>query len=200
MFNTAPGVEIPFPEKIEEGFKRYDYGFSCNISFEKLEPLFNEFCDKLEEPLHMALHVPLSSYEEAKLQNKENVEPVPHDKVMYLKGFSKDRLDLIMQAYGGILMRDGMSQLAVVSSVSKDEIFIRKYKIVAIRSKEPDKYIPLLNKYGIEEKESLITVWDTISPEHPGKRRRISVKGKDIYHVVRMLEKQGLSAGEIIET
>jgi hypothetical protein len=195
MFQTAPGVSIPFPEKIEEGFTRYSHGFMCNISFEKLEPLVKEFYRGLDDPVFLAIHIPLNQHEEKRFRGaaKEHF----HDEVLYLDGCSVGQIDLIMQAYGEILFCDGMSKFAVASHVSKDEIFIEKYKLVYIMSENSDKYIPLLNKYGIIEKETLDTVWKTFLPEYPGECRRIRIKGKDIYYVVKKLREQGMYTGKI---
>lgn len=48
MFQTAPGVTIPFPDKIQEEFKVYDgKSIYANISFEKLKPILTEFYHSL---------------------------------------------------------------------------------------------------------------------------------------------------------
>ena len=47
MFQTAPGVTIPFPEKIQEQFQVYEGQLiRANISFEKLRPILTEFLPK----------------------------------------------------------------------------------------------------------------------------------------------------------
>lgn len=54
MFQTAPGVTIPFPEKIQEQFQVYDgQSIQANISFEKLKSLLTEFYQSLPEPLFL---------------------------------------------------------------------------------------------------------------------------------------------------
>lgn len=60
MFNLASGVSVPFPEKLKEGFQRKDNSLICNISFEKLKPILEEFYHGLDQPLFLALHVPLN--------------------------------------------------------------------------------------------------------------------------------------------
>ena len=52
MFQTASGVTIPSPEKIQEQFQVYEEQcVRANISFEKLQPLITEFYRSLPEPL-----------------------------------------------------------------------------------------------------------------------------------------------------
>ena len=44
MFQTAPGVTIPFPEKIQEQFQVYEgQSIQANISFEKLKFLLDVY-------------------------------------------------------------------------------------------------------------------------------------------------------------
>ena len=54
MFQTAPGVTIPFPEKIQEQFQVYEGQLiRANISFEKLRPILTEFYQSLPEPVNV---------------------------------------------------------------------------------------------------------------------------------------------------
>ena len=65
MFQTAPGVTIPFPERIQEQFQVYEgQSIQANISFEKLKPLITEFYQSIPEPLFFVLQIPLSIQEE----------------------------------------------------------------------------------------------------------------------------------------
>jgi hypothetical protein len=193
MFKTASGVFIPFPERITEGYKRIEPGFKCNVSFEKLQPLFTDFYLGLEEPLFFILHTPLTTYEEARQKDTDNL----HEQVYYMTECSKDRIGMIMQAYGEILFNDGMIKIGISSQVSREELFIAKYKIVFIYSKDKDKYVPLMEKYGLTETDPLVTAWDTFSAEHPGLCRRIKIKGKDGYYVRDKLIELGMYKGEI---
>ena len=50
MFQTAPGVTIPFPEKIQEQFQVYEgQSIQADISFEKLKFLLTEFYQSLPQ-------------------------------------------------------------------------------------------------------------------------------------------------------
>ena len=75
MFQTASGVTIPFPERIQEQFQVYEeQSIRANISFEKLKPLITEFYQSLPEPLFFVLQIPLSILEERQLG---------HDKILH---------------------------------------------------------------------------------------------------------------------
>lgn len=197
MFQTAPGVTIPFPDKIQEQFQVYEgKSIYANISFEKLKPILTEFYHNLPEPLFFVLQLPLSIHEERKLKDSNTF----HQEVCYLDGQTKSQIDDIIEKYGQILLEDGMSQFAVASHVNNEEIFIQKYKLTAFYSSSPRRFIPFLQRYGLTETDNLITVWNTFSQETPGECRRVSINGFDVYDVAEQLKKQGMYRAKIIES
>ena len=59
MFQTAPGVTIPFPEKIQEQFQVYEGQLiRANISFEKLRPILTEFYKACLSPCFLCCKCP----------------------------------------------------------------------------------------------------------------------------------------------
>ena len=196
MFQTAPGVTIPFPEKIQEQFQVYEgQSIQANISFEKLKFLLTEFYQSLPEPLFFVLQLPLSIQEERQL----GYDKILHQEVCYLDGQTRNQIDSILNSYGEILLEDGISQFAIASHVNHEEIFIQKYKLTDLYSLSPRHFIPLLQRYGITETVYLFTVWDTFSQETPGECRRISMKGLDVYDIEERLKEQGMYRAKIIE-
>lgn len=196
MFQTAPGVTIPFPERIKEQFQVYEgRAIRANISFEKLKPLLTEFYRSLPEPLFFVLQLPLSMQEERQLGQDKTY----HQEVCYLDGQTRDQIDSILDLYGQILLEDGMSQFAIASHANHEEIFIQKYKLTDLYSPSPRRLIPLLQRYGLTETGHLVTVWDTFTQEAPGECRRISRKGLDAYGIRERLKEQGMYRAKIIE-
>lgn len=193
MFQTAPGVTIPYPKKIKEEYQLFPKAVMANISYEKLHPLVQEFYQELEEPLFFVLQIPLSRKEEEEFSDGEF-----HQKVMYLDGLTKRQVAGIFNRYGEVLLQDGMSQFAVASHRSKEEIFVQKYKLTEIYAPDPQKYLPLLKRYGLTASEEMTTVWNTFSRESPGECRRVTVSGMDCYTVAEALEKQGMYVAKII--
>ncbi|MGI6162176.1 MAG: hypothetical protein ACOYJD_09130, partial [Christensenellales bacterium] len=146
LFKTAPGVTIPFPEKILETYEVFEgKGIRANVSYEKLADLVKDFYTLLPEPLFLVMHLPLTMHEESEMGIKGKL----HEKVLYLDGQTQDEINAIMDSYGSLLLGDGMSQFAIASHKNNDEIFIQEYKAVDIESKAPEKYIHLLTKYGL---------------------------------------------------
>ena len=129
MFQTAPGVTIPLPERIQEQFQVYEgQSIQANISFEKLKPLITEFYQSIPEPLFFVLQIPLSIQEERQLGH----DRILHQEVCYLDGQTRDQIDSILNLYGQILLEDGISQFAIASHSNDEEIFIQKYKLVGL--------------------------------------------------------------------
>lgn len=177
---------------------RFDRCLKCNISFEKLKPLLKDFYHNIDEPVFVAIHVPLSRKEEGEM--KQDGRSILHEEVLYMGEAKKEQVDKILYDYGDIILNDGMSKFAVASIPSKDEIFIEKYKITYLYGRDLDKHTELMKKYSIRETESLVTAWDTFSPEHPGRCSRIDINGIDIYYVVNELKKLGMYRAKVIET
>lgn len=197
MFQTALGVTIPFPEKIKEEFQFMEHGFRFNISFEKIRPMLDDFVEQLEEPLFIVLQLPLTQSEEDNLR-KSNNDPL-HQKVCYLDGLSKEQVTAILQQYGNLILNDGISQFAVASHASNEEIFIQKYKLTDIYCSDSEKYLGLLKKYNLKEIDQLISVWDTFTHETPGEARRIEMNDINIFDVYDELVKLGMYDAKIIE-
>lgn len=196
MFQTAPGVTIPFSNKILEEYQIFEGESICaNVSYEKLSALVTDFYRALPEPLFLVMQLPLSIDEE----NKMGFEEILHQEVLYLDGQTQSQIDTIMNSYGQLLLSDGLSQFAIASHQSHEEIFIQKYKLVSIYSKMPEKYAALLTKYGLHKTDHLINAWDTFSQDYPGECRRICLEGIDTYNVVDILKKQGMYRAKIIE-
>ena len=196
MFQIAHGVTIPFPEKIKEEFQVFEKSILLNLSFEKLEALVVEFFEQLEEPLLFVLELPLTQQEEAGLR-KDDTCPF-HKKVCYLYEQSKEQVRVIMHRHGALLLNDGLSQFAIYSHVTKDGIYIQKYKVISIFSDMPEEYIELLKKYGLTQTDKLLTVWDTFSYETPGRAEKVELNGTDIFGVYDELEKAGMYVAKIV--
>lgn len=196
MFRTAPGNILPNTELILEEFQIYEGCIRANISYEKLKPLIEEFYGQLPEPLFFVLQIPLSEQEEEQI----GLHEMSHEEVLYLDGQTKEQIDTLFKSYGQILFADGISQFAVASHVTGEEIFIQKYKITDIYSSNVRNYIPLLQKYGLRETDRLVTAWDTFSKDAPGICKMVALEGLDVYQIAGRLKKQGLYRAKIVSS
>lgn len=197
MITSASGVHIPFPDKVEEKYISSENSIRLNISFEKIEPLINDFLLGLSEPLFLVIELPLKEKEEIKL--KESNDYGFHSEILYLDGQTKKQMYEILNLYGEILFNDGMSRFGIASHKTSDELFVEKYKIIDIYSKNIKNHLSLMKKYSIDETKVLITAWDTFSNENPGKCTKVIIDNKDIYDVVEELKKIGMYSAKVVK-
>ncbi len=135
IFQTAPGCSIPYPDQIREEYEvRESHSILANISFPHLRPLVEEVFHSLPEPLFFVLQLPLSVQEEQLLRYPRGQAG---QEVLYLDNQSLSQIEAIWQSYGSLLLADGLSQFAIASQKSHQEIFVQKYKITALFSPSP---------------------------------------------------------------
>lgn len=196
MFQTAPGCFIPYPDQLREEYAvREGHSILANISFPHLGPFVQAFYQALPEPLFFVLQLPLSAQEERLLYPSRGKI---HQEVLYLDQQSKDQIAAILKAYGSLLLADGISQFAIASHKSGEEIFVQQYKVTSLFSSAPRDFIPLLTRFGLREVPRLTTAWDTFTSAAPGRCRRVCYEGLDAFLVAEELKKQGMYRYEVI--
>lgn len=178
MFQTAAGVTVPFPEKLSEQYLLDGDTIICNLSFEKLSDFVHSFYAALEEPLFLAIHPDAESEE-----------------VWYLDGMTKKHLTMILDGYGELLLQDGLSAFAIGSLATNEELFVQKYKVLSIYSPQIVRFTTLLDRFGVQRSDHIVTAWDTFSEEHPGVAERLEVAGETVTDMIRALQKIGMYKG-----
>ena len=147
--------------------------------------------------MFLFIYKPLTKEEEKELCDEDS--NTFHAEVLYLDGQTRSQIYEIIEQFGEVLLNDGMSQFGIASHKTGDEIFIQRYKIAGIYSKEIQRYICLMDKYGISKTDHLITAWDTFSQEYPGECFKVVIDNKDIYDVVELLKNKGMYRAKIVE-
>lgn len=175
MFQLAEGVSVPDPARLREQYVREGDTLTFNLSFEKLPLLLADGAALLDEPLFLAIH-PDAEAEE----------------VWYLDGMTKAQLSAILDGFGELLYQDGLSSFAIGSLATDEEIFVQKYKILSVYSPRVERFLPLLDRYGVTGTSALLTAWDTFSPEHPGEARRLEIAGMTVPDLIGELCKIGM--------
>lgn len=199
MFQTAIGVTIPFPERVGEGYRITDGAVRASVSFEKLDAVIREFISLIEEPMFLALHIPLPEGATEEMSVYGEGTGSVYEQVMYLDQCSKEQMLYVYNTFGGIFLADGVSQFAIASHKSGDEMFVQLFKIVDFLGEGRLRYTALLEKHGIYPSDGLLTAWDVLDKEHPGKCRLVKVLGTTIYDAVERLKEFGLYAAGVIE-
>jgi len=82
------------------------------------------------------------------------------------------------------------------SHLGQDEVFIGKYKIFYIFTKEVEKYILILEGKGVFLEENQKIVYDNFSDDSCGERFVIGDKKFNIYTMLEELKQEGLYFAE----
>jgi hypothetical protein len=202
-FLLARGVSVPNFAGIHECYaiRQHEYPsrgstsiFTANVSAENLGNLINRFVSQLDEPCFLIIETPTNLKIEQEIREAE--ADSFHLDVYYWGELTRKRLLEIFSKYEELLINDGMVRFGFRSHITRDELFIDKYKVVSILTADEQRYIKLIGEMGIPQQENIKTVWDTFSSETPRDAYRISVDGKDIYQVVEELKECGLFFAE----
>ena len=191
MLEMVKGCQVPFPEKLGEGYKMEERMITANVGAGKLRQAVENFIAMhASERLFFILEIPTNQKEEPE------PEKVLHKDVYYLDGCSRKKALGILEDYGELLIQDGMSAFGFGCQETGDEIMVEKYNLVTLWAKRPVKWKPLLEELGLPEEENLVTAGKTFDQDHPGQCRLVTRNGIDVYALPERLKEQGLYFAE----
>lgn len=170
------------------------YILTMNISYENLSPLLEAFCIYLDEPGFFFCEAPVTQTEEEKLRESEK-SPF-HYNVYYKDGCRREELLAILEKYGKWFLPDGMACFGFASHITNDEIYVMKYKIVRIYTRNLQKYQSMLEHFRIPREAKIKTVWQNFTSETPGLCSLETIDGKMVYDIVDELMENGLYLAE----
>ncbi len=174
MLRMIRGCRVPDPGALEEGFEQKDRSFYANLHAEHI--------DREEEK---------KLREEWKRQNRDGEAPL-HRNVYYWDGITPEAAFSLLDAYGELLIQDGMSSFGFGVRSFSAEIQKEKYNMVTLFAREPERYRDFFPGLGIPEREELTTAWDTFSPSTPGNCIAIRVGGRSVFDLAEELKPKGL--------
>lgn len=185
------GMEVPALSSLETGYELRDHqNLTANVGLDQLIPLLNGFCTMQKSPVFFILELPATEQEEQTLRSKP-ADPF-HKNIYYLDNCTVPVAKAILKRYGELLINDGLACFGFGNHKTEDEIFISKYNVTSIYSKELQRYLPLLEHLSIPQKEKLRTVWDTFTQEAPGTACTVEVNGETMGTVLENLAELGL--------
>ena len=196
MIDMRQGSKVPFPEKLFEGYNKYNNILYANVNVQKIKNILSHFIDMHIEPLFFILEFP-SKYDEIKM-SKISDKKLYKD-IYYIDGCTqKKALDILDRIYK-LLINDGLCSFGFGCHLSNDEIMVNKYNIVTIFSKNLDRFNGFFEQYGMNKMEPFITAYDTFSQEYSGKSESIITDGKSIYDIPKLLADYGIYFAERVE-
>lgn len=196
MFKLIKGAKFDFSDKLKEEYEIDGDWIYANVSAEKMIPVFYEF---IEEEVNcrfcLFIEIPSNINDESAYKYSDgwyNLQE-KHVDVYYLDNISAEYLKGLLEAYGEILVNDGLSHFGILSQSSNE---IGKYKYNVVKAYSPNGDIPRLAKmledFGLNETDNLVTAWNYFSEEYYGESRKIKVNGASVYDVVDLLCENGM--------
>ncbi len=155
---------IPLAGEIAEEYEVYDNQILANISETHLKDMIVKFVETLEEPCFFILETPLKLNEEKKIKDSKEF----HHHVYYIDGVNRNLLLDLIDSQFTSFRKEGLISFGVASHSSHDELFVTKYNIIRIFSKNIEKYNKFMGEFDIKKSTKIKTAWDTFNQELPG--------------------------------
>lgn len=198
MFHFVKGHKISNYEKIVEAYtETSERSLVANVSAENIMDIFQHFIAMHEESLFFILELPVSVDREELISSRTMRET--HNDVYYIDGLSRETCMLLLIRYGELLINDGMSKFGFGGHESYNEIMLDKYNLITIYSLDLQEFHDFFEPHDIEYRETLITAWDTFTPDSPGISEKFEYDGKSVYDLPEELEDWGIYLAETRE-
>ena len=194
MLKMKSGCTILDHARLEEGYTVSNGHIIANVGTDHIKLMMQHFIMMHQEPLFFILELPASKDEETEMSS--NTVRSLHKNIYYIDGCSQQTALAIMVKSGKLLMNDGMSSFGYGGHDSGEEIMFGRYNILTILCQDPARYDVLFNESGIVKKDDLITVWDTISPNHPGRSETVTIDGQNVFDLPQQYKEWGMYLAE----
>lgn len=187
-FRFVPGCRAECETRLTEGFAATENGFIANVSAENIGPLLHDYIAAQTEELFLFLEVPSNA--------KDETEPGKlHTDVYYWDGLTRGEANALLDEYGDWLIGCGMTEFGFGVKGFSSEIMKRRYNVVSVYTRQPERERALLEK-RLPARSELLTAWDYLTPDHPGDCVRFERDGRTIYDIIPELTERGLYFAE----
>ena len=194
MLKLRKGCNVPFPEKLSEGYEYIDAGIVANVGEDKIRSVLEHFIAIHDECVFFILELP------SKLDYETEVRPgvleAMHRDVYYIGGCTAEVALSILTKAADLMINDGLCTFGFGCHESHDEIMIGKYNVVSIYTLNKEMYDGFFEAHEISKVEKLMTAWDTFAKETPGESMRVDTDGKSIYDLPEMFKEWGIFLAE----
>ena len=193
MLELKACCKVPFPEKLFEEYEVKETAIYANVNASKILEMMKQFIEMHNEPLFFILELPCK--DEDGITAEKTITNANDDyDVYFIDGLNAEQAIDCLNSLGSFLVKDGMNTFGIGGHESHEEILFGKYNVMTIYTKSADSYRKFFKEFGIKKVKSLVTAWDTLDPEHPGKCScYVSEKtGKTIYDIPEMYKEFGM--------
>ena len=167
MIELKECCKVPFPEKLFEHYEVKENAIYANINTSKVLNMMKRFIETHNEPLFFILELPCKE-EDGITKSKKLYNTNDEFDIYFIDGLDAEHACQFIDSLGSFLIKDGMNTFGIGGHESHEEILFGKYNIMTLYTKNADEYRDFLNKFDIQETNTLITAWDTFDQENPG--------------------------------
>lgn len=206
MFQLVKGAFIPDISGLREEYEVDGDTVHANVSAEKISKVFESFLNEMreDEPLFLFIEVPCCEEDELKLNSvqseREKVIEKYHRDVYYLDGYDREgMLSFLNSGAGELLINDGFVCFGFGSLESNIELGKYEYnKLTGFQWGQSD-MTHILDNLNIPRVDEIVTAFQLVSVDNPGRRCKYEFNGKDIYVLIEQLKDLGLYKAETRE-
>ena len=205
--DRAQGAFIEDISGIQEGYTTDGNVITASVSAGKIPALFEAFLNSMreDESLFMFIEAPCNEEDERKYNNIKPGDPTVikeyHRDVYYLDSYNReDMMSLLKSGAGDVLINDGLVCSGFGSLDTHVEI--GKYRYITFTGYSLDQDISCISKVfdmaGIPSVPQLVTGWNVITRETPGRSNHYKYNVKDIYALPEDLKQLGIHKVETL--
>ena len=206
MFQLVKGAFIPNISGLREEYEVDGDKVCANVSAEKISKVFESFLNEMkeDEPLFLFIEVPCSEEDELKFNTvqseQEKVIEKYHRDVYYLDGYDREgMLSFLNSGAGELLINDGFVCFGFGSLESNIELGKYEYNTITGFQWGQCDLTYVFDKLNIPRADKIVTAFQLISADNPGRRSKYEFNGKDIYVLIEQLKELGLYKAETRE-
>jgi len=183
MLEMKQCCQVPFPEKLFEGYEIKENAIYANVNTSKVLGLMMRFVlEHAKDPLFFVLEIP------TKAPEGEVGKEIHHDlgdDVYFIDGLNAEQAAQCLEALGSFLIKDGLNTFGFGDHENGEEILFGRYNLLTMYGSNPEAFRAMFSDFDIPHTEALLTAWDTFDREHPGTcKMYVSEKtGKTIYDI-----------------
>lgn len=194
ILKLKAGSKISSKTVLYEGYQKEVNYITANVSIDKIEGILQHFIAIHEERLFFILELPAKADDVT--EGMPGIVNTLHKDIYYIDGCLQEEALTILIRVGDLLYNDGLISFGFGCHESNDEIMFGKYNVLTIYSQNINDYDDFFEPHEIEQKDDLITAWDTFSAESPGISEKYELDGKTVYDIPKQFAEWGMYLAE----
>lgn len=192
MLRMKKGCRVPEPAALDEGYELQEWRVIANVHADRILPLMQKYLQKYGKNglFYFILELPTPKNDEPADENGR-VERL-HNDVYRLGGLEESFALNMLAEDGALLVYDGLSAFGFGVMGQRCEAFCERYNLVNFFSDDPGQFVEMLDDFGLQRQEKLVTAWDYFTDDNPGECVKVEIAGRSVYDLPKKYAKYGM--------